>query len=100
MGFRWTSGFGQFKTFEGLRESPTMGARDGIDIADRLLPLTDEMMRGGLTEVAFGASAASDDTHWTVNSQLNEPPGGFHLGIGAGEFAAHIDFIAPRATFL
>lgn len=74
-------------------------SKDGADFTGRLLQLTDEIMRGGLTEVAFGALEASDETDWTLNSQLNEPAGGFHVGIGAGESAAHIDFIAPRAVF-
>eukprot|EP00456_Euglypha_rotunda_P090573 TRINITY_DN9496_c0_g1_i14.p1 TRINITY_DN9496_c0_g1~~TRINITY_DN9496_c0_g1_i14.p1 ORF type:complete len:231 (+),score=21.52 TRINITY_DN9496_c0_g1_i14:523-1215(+) len=73
--------------------------RDGADILGRILPLTDEVMQGGLTEVAFAALAASEDTDWSINSQLNEPAGGFHVGIGAGESAAHIDFVSPRATY-
>jgi hypothetical protein len=73
--------------------------RDEVDVLGCILPLTDEMMRGGLTEVAFGALAASGDTDWTINSQLNEPAGGMHVGIGAGESAAHIDFVSPRAIY-
>jgi hypothetical protein len=71
--------------------------RDGVDVLDIILPLTDEVMQGGLTEVGFGSLFHSDDTDWTINSQLNEPAGGVHLGIGAGESAAHIDFVSPRA---
>jgi hypothetical protein len=73
--------------------------QDGEELINKILPLTDEMMRGGLTEVAFAALSASSDTDWSVNSQLNEPAGGFHIGIGAGETAAHIDFVSPHASY-
>ncbi|TCB77252.1 hypothetical protein [Acinetobacter sp. ANC 4173] len=72
---------------------------DGIEVLHRILPLTDEIMRGSLTEVAFAALSASGDTDWSINSQLNEPAGGFHIGIGAGEQAAHIDFVSPNAIY-
>lgn len=73
--------------------------KDGNDIINHILPLTDEIKRGELTEVAFAALSASEDTDWSLNSQLNEPAGGFHIGIGAGESAAHIDFVSPYAVY-
>ncbi len=72
---------------------------DKVEVLHSILPLTDKIMRGGLTEVAFAALAASEETNWAINSQLNEPAGGFHVGIGAGENAAHIDFVSPYATY-
>ncbi|WP_417318362.1 hypothetical protein [Emcibacter sp.] len=71
--------------------------RQGKDILPEILPYTDKMMRGNLTEVGFGALEPSDDVDWLINSQLNEPAGGIHLALGAGEEAAHIDFISPYA---
>lgn len=74
--------------------------KDGIDILQRILPLTDSMLRGRLTEVAFGSLDPSSETDWSINSQLNEPAGGVHLGLGAGETASHIDFVSARARLL
>ncbi|MFC7050785.1 hypothetical protein [Emcibacter nanhaiensis] len=71
--------------------------RDGQDLLPEILPYTDDMMRGNLTEVGFGALAPSDQVDWSINSQLNEPAGGIHLALGAGEEAAHIDFVSPYA---
>lgn len=71
----------------------------GSGLAESIFILTDEIMRGNLTEVAFAALPMSDETDWSLNSQLNEPAGGVHVGIGSGENAAHIDFISPQATF-
>ena len=67
------------------------------DILDQILPLTDEILRGRLTEVAFASLAPSIDTDWTINSQLNEPAGGVHIALGAGETASHIDFVSSYA---
>ncbi len=62
-------------------------SRDGEDFVNRILPLTDETLRGRLTEVSIGSLEPSLETDWSINSQLNEPAGGIHLGIGAGEEA-------------
>lgn len=74
--------------------------KKGIDILHKILPLTDEMLRGQLTEVAFGSLNPSSETDWSINSQLNEPAGGVHLALGAGETASHIDFVSPHARIL
>ena len=55
------------------------------------------MHRGNITEVGFGSLPSSETTDWSINSQLNEPAGGVHLALGAGETAAHIDFVSPNA---
>lgn len=70
---------------------------DGDDILNLVKSYTDDMMHGYLTEVGFGALQPTQDTNWLINSQLNEPSGGVHLALGAGEEAAHIDFISPNA---
>jgi hypothetical protein len=68
---------------------------DGVNILEKIKPLTDQVLRGNLTEVGFGSLSPSDDIDWCVNSQLNEPVGALHLALGAGEDAAHIDFVSP-----
>ncbi|HHX8939429.1 TPA: hypothetical protein ACVPL5_001331 [Yersinia enterocolitica] len=73
---------------------------DDLDLLPILMPLTDEMLRGQLTEVAFGSLTPSDETDWSINSQLNEPAGGVHIALGAGELGAHIDFVSPYAEIL
>lgn len=72
--------------------------RNEVDLLDRILPFTDEIMRSQLTEVAFGSLEQSPNTDWTINSQLNEPAGGVHLALGSGETGAHIDFISSGAV--
>lgn len=72
----------------------------GNDILPQILPLTDEMLRGQLTEVGFGSLSPSCDTDWTINSQFNEPAGGVHIALGAGETASHIDFVSSHAHIL
>ena len=74
--------------------------RYGENILSLITPFTDEMLRGQLTEVAFASLSASTDTDWTINSQLNEPAGGVHVALGAGETAAHIDFVSSHAQIL
>lgn len=71
--------------------------RNKVNLIDKILPLTDEIMRSQLTEVGFGSLKQSQDTDWTINSQLNEPAGGVHLALGSGETGAHIDFISSGA---
>lgn len=71
--------------------------RDGVDILQALLPLTDEVFRGLLTEVAFASINAFTQPDWTVNSQLNEGAGGSHVALGTGVHAAHIDFVSTFA---
>ena len=92
---------GQFPLIIEIENSTVQSilTNDGSGLADNILVLTDEIMRGNLTEVAFAALPMSDETDWSLNSQLNEPAGGVHVGIGSGENAAHIDFISPQATF-
>jgi hypothetical protein len=88
-------------TFEIKESKPvSLNTRYGEDILDVIVPFTDEMLRGHLTEVAFASLTASLDTDWTINSQLNEPAGGIHVALGAGETAAHIDFVSSRARIL
>lgn len=96
---RSTSGFPL--VFE-IRDSKAVSlkTRLGEDILDQILPFTDEMLRGHLTEVAFASLSPSFDTDWTINSQLNEPAGGVHVALGAGETAAHIDFVSSSAQIL
>jgi hypothetical protein len=53
-----------------------------------------------LTEVGFGSLEPCAETDWSVNSQLNEPSGGIHLALGAGDEAAHIDFVSPFAKVI
>jgi hypothetical protein len=73
--------------------------RDGAEIVDLVLPLTDgDTSRNDLTEVAFASWEPSEEANWAMNSQLNEPAGGIHLGIGSRSSRVHIDFISPRAT--
>lgn len=71
--------------------------RDDVDILHALLPLTDEVFRGLLTEVAFASINAFPEPDWTVNSQLNEGAGGSHVALGTGVHAAHIDFVSTLA---
>lgn len=72
--------------------------RQGDSLLEIIRPLTDEMHRGNLTEIGFGSLQPSETTDWGINSQLNEPAGGVHLALGAGESAAHIDFVSPNAA--
>ncbi|NOJ21074.1 hypothetical protein [Vibrio jasicida] len=73
--------------------------KQGMNILDEIIPLTDEMHRGYITEVGFGSLEPSSSTDWSINSQLNEPAGGVHIALGAGDTAAHIDFVSPLAKF-
>jgi len=70
----------------------------GASLMEKIRPLTDKMHRGNLTEIGFGSLQASETTDWNINSQLNEPAGGVHLALGAGDTAAHIDFVSPGAV--
>lgn len=81
-------------------EMISITTKGGVNILDKIEPLTDEMLRGRLTEVAFGSLNPSNETDWSINSQLNEPAGAVHLALGAGEKAAHIDFVSSRARLL
>ena len=78
-------------------EVVSIKTRNGENILENIKPFTDHMLYGRLTEVGFGSLEPSDATDWSINSQLNEPSGGVHLALGAGEKAAHIDFISPYA---
>lgn len=78
-------------------EPVSIKTKHGSDILHQICPLTDEMLRGRLTEVGFASLDPSPDTDWTINSQLNEPAGGIHVALGAGETASHIDFISSQA---
>ena len=70
---------------------------DGENILEHIKPFTDEVMQGRLTEVAFGSLELSNNINWSINSQLNEPAGGVHIALGAGETGAHIDFVSSKA---
>jgi hypothetical protein len=70
---------------------------DGEDILKLIRPLTDEVFHGRLIEVSFASLSPSEDTDWSINSQINEAAGGVHLALGTGVKAAHIDFISPFA---
>lgn len=72
----------------------------GKDLLPDLLPLTDEVFRGMLTEVAFASTSAFTEVDWTINSQLNEGAGGSHIALGTGVHAAHIDFVSSNAKFI
>ena len=50
--------------------------------------------------MGFGSLEPCAETDWSVNSQLNEPSGGIHLALGAGDEAAHIDFVSPFAKVI
>lgn len=81
-------------------EISAINTAGGVDILQQILPLTDEVLRGRLTELAFGSLTPSNETDWSINSQLNEPAGGVHIALGAGETASHIDFVSSRAKIL
>ncbi|MCR9221867.1 MAG: hypothetical protein NXI21_16705 [Alphaproteobacteria bacterium] len=91
---------GRFPLTLSVRDSAVVSIRNarGEDLLDRVLPLTDPVYRGRITEFAIGSLDPAATVDWSVNSQLNEPAGGVHLGLGAGETGAHIDFVSPRAT--
>ncbi|MEB0011495.1 hypothetical protein QN379_05640 [Glaciimonas sp. Gout2] len=50
------------------------------------------------TEFAFGC-VEHDAIQWNINSLLNESTYGMHIGIGMGQQAPHIDFIAKGLSF-
>lgn len=93
---------GGFPLILEIRDSEVTALRTtgGVDILQRIIPLTDEMLRGRLTEVGFSSLNPSSETDWSINSQLNEPAGGVHLALGAGESASHIDFVSSHAQLL
>ena len=70
----------------------------GEDVLERLRPLTDSTFHGRLIEVSFASLLPNLRVDWSINSQLNEASGGFHLALGTGVNAAHIDFISSGAA--
>jgi hypothetical protein len=70
----------------------------GEDILKLIRPLTDEVFHGKLIEVSFASLSPSENTDWSINSQINEAAGGVHIALGTGVEAAHIDFISPFAS--
>jgi hypothetical protein len=65
---------------------------------DSLLPDLRAALNGNLllTEVAIGTNRLPAP-EFSVNAQINEGAGGFHVGLGGGEQGLHLDFVAPSA---
>ena len=77
-----------------------INTRNGDDLLEHIVPLTDQTLHGFLIEVGFASQVPAKGIDWTINSQLNEGCGGLHIALGTGVDAAHIDFISSNARVL
>jgi hypothetical protein len=69
----------------------------GVDYTDAVHEVTNPDYELHTLELGIGTNMSLlPHVDWTVNSQLNEGAGTFHLGFGEGITGAHMDFVIER----